>query len=77
MTSRTAARLPKIWASLALVLLFYAPTLWGQGSAPVSGRWARLVQLRLLLYDRQGILCQKIIGFEYTEVVEADLKPLL
>ena len=34
MTSRKAARLPKIRASLALVLLFYAPTLWGQGSAP-------------------------------------------
>ena len=30
-----------------------------------------------LLYDRQGILRQKIIGFEYTEVMEADLKPLL
>ena len=30
-----------------------------------------------LLYDRQGILRQKIIGFEYTEVVESDLKPLL
>ena len=30
-----------------------------------------------LLYDRQGILRQKIIGFEYTDVVEALLKPLL
>jgi thiol-disulfide isomerase/thioredoxin len=30
-----------------------------------------------LLYDRQGILRQKIIGFEYTDVVEADLKALL
>jgi thiol-disulfide isomerase/thioredoxin len=30
-----------------------------------------------LLYDRQGILRQKIIGFEYTEVIEKDLKPLL
>ena len=30
-----------------------------------------------LLYDRQGILRQKIIGFEYTEVVEQDMKPLL
>lgn len=30
-----------------------------------------------LLYDRQGVLRQKIIGFEYTDVVEADLKSLL
>jgi thiol-disulfide isomerase/thioredoxin len=30
-----------------------------------------------LLYDRQGILRQKIIGFEYTNVIEADLKELL
>jgi thiol-disulfide isomerase/thioredoxin len=30
-----------------------------------------------LLYDRQGILRQKIIGFEYTEVIETNLKPLL
>ena len=30
-----------------------------------------------LLYDRQGILRQKIIGFEYTDVVETYLKPLL
>jgi len=30
-----------------------------------------------LLYDRQGILRQKIIGFEYTGVIEKDLKPLL
>jgi thiol-disulfide isomerase/thioredoxin len=30
-----------------------------------------------LLYDRQGILRQKIIGFEYTDVVEKDLKPFL
>jgi len=30
-----------------------------------------------LLYDRQGILRQKIIGFEYTDVIEADLKQLL
>jgi thiol-disulfide isomerase/thioredoxin len=30
-----------------------------------------------MLYDRQGILRKKIIGFEYTNVVEADLKPLL
>ena len=31
--SSKAARTPKIWMSLALLLLFYAPTLWGQGSA--------------------------------------------
>jgi hypothetical protein len=30
-----------------------------------------------LLYDREGKLRQKIIGFEYTNVVESDLKPLL
>ncbi len=30
-----------------------------------------------LLYDRQGILRRKIIGFEYTNVIESDLKPLL
>jgi thiol-disulfide isomerase/thioredoxin len=29
------------------------------------------------LYDRQRVLRQKIIGFEYTDVIEADLKPLL
>jgi thiol-disulfide isomerase/thioredoxin len=30
-----------------------------------------------LLYDRQGILRQKIIGFEYTDVIKTDLKQLL
>lgn len=30
-----------------------------------------------MLYDRQGILRQKVIGFEYAEVIESDLKPLL
>lgn len=30
-----------------------------------------------LLYDRQGILRKKVIGFEYTDTIEADLKPLL
>jgi thiol-disulfide isomerase/thioredoxin len=30
-----------------------------------------------MLYDRQGILRTKIVGFEYTDAVEADLKPLL
>jgi hypothetical protein len=30
-----------------------------------------------LLYDRQGILRKKIIGFEYTDVIESTLKPLL
>lgn len=29
------------------------------------------------LYDREGILRQKIIGFEYTDTIESDLKPLL
>jgi hypothetical protein len=30
-----------------------------------------------LIYDRRGILCKKVIGFEYTDAFEADLKPLL
>jgi thiol-disulfide isomerase/thioredoxin len=30
-----------------------------------------------MLYDRQGILRKKIVGFEYTNVIESDLKPLL
>ena len=30
-----------------------------------------------LLYDRQGILRKKVIGFEYTEVFESELKPIL
>jgi thiol-disulfide isomerase/thioredoxin len=29
-----------------------------------------------MLYDRQGILRKKIIGFEYTDVIESELKPL-
>ena len=30
-----------------------------------------------MLYDRQGILRKKVIGFEYTDVFEADVRPLL
>jgi cytochrome c biogenesis protein CcmG/thiol:disulfide interchange protein DsbE len=30
-----------------------------------------------MLYDRQGILRKKIIGFEYTDVIESEIKPLL
>src|SRR5215471_20844508 len=30
-----------------------------------------------LLYDRNGVLRMKVIGFEYTKTVEAALKPLL
>jgi peroxiredoxin len=30
-----------------------------------------------MLYDRQGILRKKVIGFEYTEAFEVDLKPFL
>lgn len=30
-----------------------------------------------MLYDRQGILRMKVIGFEYTSNIEAALKPLL
>lgn len=29
-----------------------------------------------MLYDRQGILRKKVIGFEYTDVIESELKPL-
>ena len=30
-----------------------------------------------LLYDRQGVLRKKVIGFEYTSVFESELRPLL
>jgi thiol-disulfide isomerase/thioredoxin len=30
-----------------------------------------------MLYDRHGILRKKVIGFEYTDTIEADLEPLL
>jgi thiol-disulfide isomerase/thioredoxin len=30
-----------------------------------------------MLYDRQGLLRKKVIGFEYTDAFEADLKALL
>jgi thiol-disulfide isomerase/thioredoxin len=30
-----------------------------------------------MLYDRQGVLRKKVIGFEYTDVIEEDLKALL
>ncbi len=30
-----------------------------------------------LLYDRQGILRKNVIGFEYTDVIESELRPLL
>ena len=30
-----------------------------------------------MLYDRQGILRKKVIGFEYTNVVESEVKALL
>src|SRR5207302_6829804 len=30
-----------------------------------------------LLYDRQGILRKKVLGFEYTDVIESELRPLL
>jgi thiol-disulfide isomerase/thioredoxin len=30
-----------------------------------------------LLYDRQGVLREKVIGFEYTDAIESKLKPLL
>jgi len=30
-----------------------------------------------MLYDRQGILRKKVVGFEYTGVIESAVKPLL
>jgi hypothetical protein len=30
-----------------------------------------------MLYDRDGILRQKVVGFEYTDTLEGYLKPLL
>jgi hypothetical protein len=30
-----------------------------------------------MLYDRQGILRKKVIGFEYTSAFESELTPLL
>ena len=30
-----------------------------------------------MLYDLSGILCKKVVGFEYTLAFEAELKPLL
>jgi hypothetical protein len=30
-----------------------------------------------LLYDRQGILRMKVVGFEYTDNIESAIKPLL
>jgi len=30
-----------------------------------------------MLYDRQGILRKKIVGFEYTDVIESAVRPLL
>jgi thiol-disulfide isomerase/thioredoxin len=30
-----------------------------------------------MLYDRHGILRKKVVGFEYTNVIELELKPLL
>jgi thiol-disulfide isomerase/thioredoxin len=30
-----------------------------------------------MIYDRQGVLRNKIIGFEYTDAIESELKPLL
>ena len=30
-----------------------------------------------MLYDRKGVLRQKVVGFEYTDAFEKDLKPLL
>lgn len=52
---------------------------------PLAVATSRLVQRfgglqglpTMLLYDRRGILRKKVIGFEYTKVIESALKPLL
>ncbi len=47
-------------------------------SDPLKQKFGGIVGLpTTMLYDRQGILRKKVIGFEYTDVFEADLKPLL
>jgi peroxiredoxin len=30
-----------------------------------------------MLYDRRGVLRKKVIGFEYTDIIESELEPLL
>jgi hypothetical protein len=30
-----------------------------------------------MLYDRRGMLRKKVIGFEHTNVIESEVKPLL
>lgn len=48
------------------------------GSPPIVEKFGGLQGLpTTFVYDRRGILRQKIIGFEYTRVVEADITPLL
>lgn len=47
-------------------------------SDPVKQKFGGIEGLpTTLLYDRNGILREKIIGFEYTNVIESELKPLL
>lgn len=43
----------------------------------VLGIWAYTGLPTTMLYDRQGILRAKVIGFEYTDRFESALKPLL
>lgn len=47
-------------------------------SPQISGAFGGIQGLpTTFIYDREGILRQKIIGFEYTDRIESDLKPLL
>jgi thiol-disulfide isomerase/thioredoxin len=47
-------------------------------SAEVKNRFGGILGLpTTFLYDRQGILRKKIIGFEYTANIESAIKPLL
>jgi thiol-disulfide isomerase/thioredoxin len=44
----------------------------------VSQKFGGIVGLpTTMLYDREGILRMKVVGFEYTDTIEAALKPLL
>jgi thiol-disulfide isomerase/thioredoxin len=47
-------------------------------SASITERFGGLLGLpTTFVYDRAGILRQKIIGFEYTETIESEIKSLL
>lgn len=48
------------------------------GSEDIRAKFGGLEGLpTTMIYDRQGILRSKVIGFEYTNVIESTLRPLL